>query len=155
MELIVISSEGIVIRTRMDSIRPMGRATQGVSVINVAPGDSVAALATIDMDTGANGGPANSGPKAPEAKQPPLTGIDAPPAKDVTPGPARRPTPIRGSARAAKRRPAPAPRPAAKKQRPAPKKSSPARSKAQPAPRPRAKQRPRTVPKGKPKSKRR
>ncbi len=38
MELIVISEDGIVIRTRMDSIRMTGRAAQGVSVINVAAG---------------------------------------------------------------------------------------------------------------------
>jgi hypothetical protein len=137
MELIVISSEGIVIRTRMDSIRPMGRATQGVSVINVAPGDSVAALATIDMGGGTNGGP-----KAPEGKQPPLTGIDEAPAKgEKATGPARKPTPIRGRTSAAK--------PA----RPAPKKSSPARS-ARPASKPAAKTKP-TASKGQSKPKRR
>jgi DNA gyrase subunit A len=140
MELIVISSEGIVIRTRMDSIRPMGRATQGVSVINVAPGDSVAALATIDMGGGTNGGP-----KAPEGKQPPLTGIDeAPAAEGKSTGPVRKPTPIRGRATVAK----PAPK------RPAPKKSNPARA-ARPAAKPAAKAKPRTSPKGKPKPKRR
>jgi hypothetical protein len=93
MELIVISQDGIVIRTRMDSIRMTGRSAQGVSVINVAPGDSVASLATIEM--GGNGGGA---PKGPDGKQPPLDGLDdqeeeAPP----TPGTrGRRPTPIRG-----------------------------------------------------------
>jgi DNA gyrase subunit A len=74
MELIVISQDGIVIRTRMDGIRMTGRAAQGVSVINVAPGDCVASLATIDMS-----GPANGSPKPdPEPKQPPLVGIGAP-----------------------------------------------------------------------------
>jgi DNA gyrase subunit A len=71
MELIVISKDGIVIRTRMDSIRMTGRAAQGVSVINVAPGDCVASLATIDMSA-----PTNGGPKEPEPKQPPLAGMD-------------------------------------------------------------------------------
>ncbi|TAK71835.1 MAG: DNA gyrase subunit A [Dehalococcoidia bacterium] len=72
MELIVISQDGIVIRTRMDSIRMTGRSAQGVSVINVAPGDCVASLATIDMSA-----PTNGGPKEPEPKQPPLAGMDA------------------------------------------------------------------------------
>jgi hypothetical protein len=71
MELIVISQDGIVIRTRMDGIRMTGRSAQGVSVINVAPGDCVASLATIDMS-----GPANGGPKPePESQQPPLAGM--------------------------------------------------------------------------------
>jgi DNA gyrase subunit A len=130
MELIVISADGIVIRTRMDSIRPMGRATQGVSVINVAPGDGVASLATIDMGSGANGGP-----KEPEGSQPPLDGLDAGEAK---PGrsPARKPTPIRG------RQKAPPPRP------------KPAQARANPAAKPAAKKaasKPTSRPKGKPK----
>ncbi len=88
MELIVISKDGIVIRTRMDGIRMTGRAAQGVSVINVAPGDSVASLATIEM-----GGPTNGGPKEPEPKQPPLAGLDAsgraPKARGKQPEPAK------------------------------------------------------------------
>jgi glucose/arabinose dehydrogenase len=59
MELIVISQDGIVIRTRMDGIRMTGRAAQGVSVINVAQGDAVASLATIEM--GAVGGGPSGG----------------------------------------------------------------------------------------------
>jgi len=101
-ELIVISRDGIVIRTRMDSIRMTGRSAQGVSVINVAPGDSVASLATIDMGV-VNG---NSGPKggtaAEEADQAPLAGLDEHPAKGAKKAPAKatkaapkKPTPIR------------------------------------------------------------
>ena len=45
-ELIVISQDGIVIRTRMDSIRMTGRSAQGVSVISVGQGDIVASLVT-------------------------------------------------------------------------------------------------------------
>jgi DNA gyrase subunit A len=123
MELIVISRDGIVIRTRMDSIRPMGRATQGVSVINVGPGDAVASLATIDMDNG------DGGAKPPEGTQEPLDGLDVSadaPAKDAKKGPARKPTPIRG------RQPRPKPmraRPKPKARKPAakaPPKSKPA-----------------------------
>ena len=118
MELIVISQDGIVIRTRMDSIRKTGRATQGVSVINVAPGDAVASLATIEM--GANGGPGGKKDPddggEPEPEQPTLEGIEKPKAK----APAKKPTPInrpRGQ-RAASAAPS-APKPAAV--RPAPK----------------------------------
>jgi DNA gyrase subunit A len=48
-ELIVISRDGIVLRTRMDGISSQGRATQGVSVISLGPGDAVASVETIDM----------------------------------------------------------------------------------------------------------
>ncbi|MBI5285746.1 MAG: DNA gyrase subunit A [Chloroflexi bacterium] len=72
MELIVISRDGIVIRTRMDSIRMTGRAAQGVSVINVAPGDCVASLATIEMGAPPVGGPKNGA----EGKQTALAGLD-------------------------------------------------------------------------------
>jgi DNA gyrase subunit A len=93
MELIVISKDGIVIRTRMDQIRMTGRAAQGVSVINVAAGDSVASLATIEMG---NGGPTAGGPKGGpdpdgDAEQGTLEGIE--PAAEKK---GRKPTPIRG-----------------------------------------------------------
>jgi DNA gyrase subunit A len=48
-ELIVISQQGIVLRTTIESIRITGRSAQGVSIIGLAPGDSVAAVAIIDM----------------------------------------------------------------------------------------------------------
>lgn len=48
-ELIVISRDGIVLRTRVETISVQGRATQGVAVIGVGAGDAVASLATIDM----------------------------------------------------------------------------------------------------------
>ena len=48
-ELIVISKDGIVLRTRMDGISIQGRSTQGVAVIKVAEGDSVGSVATIEM----------------------------------------------------------------------------------------------------------
>ncbi|HET6616056.1 MAG TPA: DNA gyrase subunit A [Dehalococcoidia bacterium] len=97
-ELIVISRDGIVIRTRMDSIRMTGRAAQGVSVINVTPGDSVASLATIDMGTNGNGGPKAAAPEP--AEQAPLAGLEASggkkPATKATKAPPKKPTPIRG-----------------------------------------------------------
>jgi DNA gyrase subunit A len=125
MELIVISSDGIVIRTRMDQIRMTGRSAQGVSVINVGQGDSVASLATIDM--AANG---NGKPTPPEGKQPSLSGMeDDAPAADETPAKkqaGKKPTPIRKPQSRQKPQPArtaPARKPQAKKPPPKPRSS--------------------------------
>ena len=49
-ELILVSREGIVMRTRAETISQQGRGTQGVAVMNIGAGDSVAALAQIDLD---------------------------------------------------------------------------------------------------------
>jgi FtsP/CotA-like multicopper oxidase with cupredoxin domain len=133
MELIVISKDGIVIRTRMDSIRVTGRAAQGVSVINVAPGDSVAALATIEMGTTGGNGNGGGSKGEPEAKQPPLAGLESPAPREGS----KKPVPIKGrkpqsGKSAPARAQAPARKPAAKKPptkkvaaaKPAPKKVS-------------------------------
>ena len=111
-----------------------GRAAQGVSVINVAPGDSVASLATIEM--GGNGGPAGD---EPEPEQPPLAGID-----DTAPGkkrPRRSPSPSRAAApphawppRAQPRLPRRSVRPQSPHRNRPPRRSPPRRS---PPPRPR------------------
>lgn len=133
-ELIVISRDGIVIRTRMDQIRMTGRSAQGVSVINLAPGDSVAALATIDMATNGNGGPKGS---KEEATQAALEGLEAPgkPGKSARAKGAK-PTPIRGQPKgrgeqsqraAAKRAPAAGKSGGAAPKKPAAKKTPPKR----------------------------
>ncbi|MHB8684161.1 MAG: DNA gyrase subunit A [Dehalococcoidia bacterium] len=135
-ELIVISQDGIVIRTRMDSIRMTGRSAQGVSVINVAPGDCVASLATIDMGANGNGNGGGKGPRGgpdgddggePDAKQPPLAGME-PPKPRAKPAP-KKPTPIKPRAQRAAAQPAaqapprkpPAVKPRASASKPAPK----------------------------------
>jgi DNA gyrase subunit A len=43
----LISSHGIVMRTKVDTIAQFGRATRGVRVMNIQEGDTVAALARI------------------------------------------------------------------------------------------------------------
>ena len=48
-ELIVISTDGIVLRTRMDGISIQGRSTQGVAVISLGASDRVGSVATIEM----------------------------------------------------------------------------------------------------------
>lgn len=47
-ELMIITKAGITIRMNMDSIRVMGRATQGVKLIRLNEGDSIASIAKIN-----------------------------------------------------------------------------------------------------------
>ncbi|MDI3548517.1 MAG: gyrase subunit [Halanaerobiales bacterium] len=53
-ELIVITSEGIIIRTDIDGISRMSRNTQGVKVIRIEEGDKVVSLAKINPEPGEN-----------------------------------------------------------------------------------------------------
>ncbi|MFQ6019708.1 MAG: DNA gyrase C-terminal beta-propeller domain-containing protein, partial [Dehalococcoidia bacterium] len=48
-ELMIVSQEGIVLRTPVEHISKQGRATQGVTLMDVGPGDAVAAVAVVDM----------------------------------------------------------------------------------------------------------
>ena len=48
-EVILVSRDGIVMRTRASTISQQGRSTQGVSVMNLGPKDAVASLAQIDL----------------------------------------------------------------------------------------------------------
>ncbi len=63
-ELMLISANGIVIRTGLDEIIPKGRKTQGVTVMNLRENDRVACIAVIDTtnDNGPDHGltPTNS-----------------------------------------------------------------------------------------------
>jgi DNA gyrase subunit A len=49
MELMLITTSGIVIRTTVDSIAAHGRIAQGVQVVKPGPGDAVAEIAVIDL----------------------------------------------------------------------------------------------------------
>jgi DNA gyrase subunit A len=51
-ELILVSADGIVMRTRADTVSQQGRSTQGVQVMNVGDDDRVASLARIDLSVG-------------------------------------------------------------------------------------------------------
>ena len=44
----IINKSGIVIRLAVDSLRVMGRATQGVRLINLKGKDQIAAVAKVD-----------------------------------------------------------------------------------------------------------
>ena len=48
-ELMIISASGIILRTRIDSISQVGRSAQGVHLMGVAPGDSVASISVFDV----------------------------------------------------------------------------------------------------------
>ena len=49
-QITVITSNGIVLRTKVDGVSIRGRATRGVRVVNLGEGDSVAALAVLYFD---------------------------------------------------------------------------------------------------------
>ncbi len=49
-ELMIIKKSGVAIRMSMDEIRTMGRNTQGVRLVNLKDGDSIAAVAKIAID---------------------------------------------------------------------------------------------------------
>jgi len=59
-EIMLITSGGVLIRTRVAEIREMGRSTQGVTLINLSEGEKLSGLQTImdrdeDNGEGANG----------------------------------------------------------------------------------------------------
>ncbi|HBZ67409.1 MAG TPA: DNA gyrase subunit A [Bacteroidales bacterium] len=47
-DLMIINRSGIIIRTPVSDLRVMGRATQGVRLINIREGDSIAAITKVD-----------------------------------------------------------------------------------------------------------
>lgn len=48
-DLMIINKSGLIIRMAVDSMRVMGRATQGVRLINLKDGDSIAAVAKVEV----------------------------------------------------------------------------------------------------------
>ncbi len=71
--LMIINRSGITIRTRVSELRELGRATQGVRLIELRSNDRIAAVAKVDSDLhdgeeGEEGAqPAEGGPAAPDA----------------------------------------------------------------------------------------
>ncbi|MGM0770399.1 MAG: DNA gyrase subunit A [Halobacteriota archaeon] len=53
-EVIITSSEGIIIRIPVKDIRSQGRNTQGVKIMNVKPGDKVVGVARINKEDNTN-----------------------------------------------------------------------------------------------------
>ena len=60
-EIMLITTGGVLIRTRVDEIREMGRATQGVTLISVGEGNKLSGLQRVvesdaeDSDSGDSG----------------------------------------------------------------------------------------------------
>jgi DNA gyrase subunit A len=50
-DLMIINKSGIAIRLDVSSIRVMGRATQGVKLINLKGKDSIAAIAKVEISS--------------------------------------------------------------------------------------------------------
>lgn len=49
-ELMIITEEGVIVRTPVEGISELGRATQGVKVMNIADGDKVTSVAVTTED---------------------------------------------------------------------------------------------------------
>ena len=49
-DLMIINKSGVAIRTGLEEIRVMGRATQGVKLINLKNNDEIAAIAKVEVD---------------------------------------------------------------------------------------------------------
>jgi len=98
-ELMIISQGGIVLRTRMDSIRLAGRATQGVTVMDVSPGEAVASISCIDVGQA----PATAAGGGGEKKTPGKRGDGGKGSRQgASRGKAKSEAPAKGRARAAK-----------------------------------------------------
>ena len=69
-QLMIISEDGIVIRTDVDSIAVQGRATMGVTLMGVGRGDTVASIASIELAERAEEKAVTRGKKAAKAKEP-------------------------------------------------------------------------------------
>jgi DNA gyrase subunit A len=84
-EVMIISQQGMILRTRAGDIRTIGRATQGVRLIGIDEGDEVVAVAKLaekdDENGEPNGGPGGGG--EPQASSEPDS--DAASGADVSP----------------------------------------------------------------------
>ena len=80
-ELMIISASGIILRTRIDSIPPVGRSTQGVHLMGVSPGDSVASISVFDVGQVSGKTPQRGAKKTPVAAK---KGSGKTPAKATT-----------------------------------------------------------------------
>ena len=54
-DLMIINKSGIAIRMGVDDLRVMGRATQGVRLINIKGGDAIAAVAKVFKEESVEG----------------------------------------------------------------------------------------------------
>ena len=59
-ELMIISQQGMILRMRAGDVRAIGRATQGVRLIEMEEGDAVVAIAKLAEKEEGNGEPDES-----------------------------------------------------------------------------------------------
>jgi DNA gyrase subunit A len=71
-EIMLITTGGVLIRTRVAEIREMGRATQGVTLINVDEGTKLSGLQRIVESDADNGSGAEEGEAGDDAAAPPM-----------------------------------------------------------------------------------
>lgn len=76
-DLMIITKNGITIRLNVSTLRVMGRATQGVRLINIAENDEIAAVTKVDHEEEETG--ANSGAQENEGSQETKSTEDTPP----------------------------------------------------------------------------
>ena len=73
-ELMLISEDGIVIRTTVDSIALQGRATMGVTLMGVGAGDTVASVASIELEKQVEEKATTRGKRPAKAEEAPVAG---------------------------------------------------------------------------------
>lgn len=78
-DLMIITKNGITIRLHVGTLRVMGRATQGVRLINISESDEIAAVTKVDHEEQEEGSAEVS-----ENPSPDVTPANDPPA-DITP----------------------------------------------------------------------
>jgi DNA gyrase subunit A len=80
-QLMIINRSGITIRMGLDELRVLGRATQGVRLIELRKNDQIAAVAKVDSDLKEEDGEITLDPNAP-VMNPSDTAVDTPMTRD-------------------------------------------------------------------------
>jgi DNA gyrase subunit A len=83
-DIMLITAQGMVNRTHVNEIRVVGRNTQGVRIMNLNEGDSIASLAKIAKENGESEGP---GEEASGGDLPPVSGDTSTPSEPAPPEP--------------------------------------------------------------------
>jgi DNA gyrase subunit A len=80
-ELMIITQNGMIVRTGVSELRTIGRATQGVRIISLKPGDKLVGVARVVAEDNTQGAlPLNNGdPEDPQPKLPLPVGEDEAP----------------------------------------------------------------------------
>lgn len=82
-DLMIITKNGIAIRMAVSNLRVMGRATQGVKLINIQDSDSIAAVTKVDHEEEVEA--VVEGEVTPETPTDETTSVDKPESENTTP----------------------------------------------------------------------